>query len=56
MIPIFWQLMEVRGLGEITASGGLNEIRFFLIQIFVFLSASAALALSDIPWNGPIGK
>lgn len=48
--------MEVRGLWEIGASVAFNEISFFLIQIFVFLSASAALALSDIPWNGPIGK
>lgn len=48
--------MEVRSLWEICVLEGFKESSFFLIQIFVFLSASAALALSDIPWNGPIGK
>ena len=34
-----------------------NELFLFQLLFFsFFLKASVALSLSDIPWNGPIGK
>ena len=29
---------------------------FYFSSYFFFFKASVALSLSDIPWNGPIGK
>lgn len=44
---------------KIIAVNFLKNNKIFLFQLlffFFFFKASVALSLSDIPWNGPIGK
>lgn len=36
--------------------GVCSWILSLMFSLFSFIKASAALALSDIPWNGPIGQ
>jgi hypothetical protein len=37
-------------------NAGMNVRFYFAMTFFLLNLASASLATSDIPWNGPIGK
>lgn len=53
MILMFWPLMEVQTTQHLSYRPDLLRSPLMLVHS---PSASAALALSDIPWNGPIGE
>lgn len=53
MILMFWPLMEVQTTQHVFYRAHLLHSSLTVVHS---PSASAALALSDIPWNGPIGE